>query len=130
MTSALKESEQIVSEDKCLYIIGESYRYSFSVEAYKRADRMLYIENGRVHIDSLCRMGVETSLKNSYLWGLCMREATIDNAYSYSYVLNMYKRILEIIYHRMHSKELSLKYPNPADRFVFILKQEAMVLKK
>ena len=90
-------NEELLTDNRCFTIKGKDYQIVYCIETYKKnADRIWYIEDGKVCTAFIRRMGIEVAFK----W-------LKDNP-----------EYRKAIGERMYLEAMTETYPNPADRFV------------
>lgn len=116
----LTGSEELIINDKSLSISGDGYRYSYQLEAYKRANQTVCFSDNDIRTELIYRTGVEEAI--SHLYKYCRKCAENKIGINYWQLINkkrkcVYERISTLIEHNSCS--------NPASEFVKILKQES-----
>lgn len=104
LSATLVEGENLYCMDGCFHIETSYYRISFIYEGYKKsADRIGFLdENNKPVVKIMYRMSSVNAWKMVPSLG--------------------YKDNYEFVYKSMRMEELVYKYPNPADRLIFIIK--------
>lgn len=104
LSSNIKDGERFYCMDDCFHVSAERYRITFVYEGYKKtADRIGYMNDDNQPCSKLIyRMSSLIAWKQVPSLG--------------------YKDNYEFIYRSMRMEELVYKYPNPAERLVFICK--------
>lgn len=60
----LNESEELVTAEKHISVVGNGYRYSYQLEAYKRANQTVCFDSSGIHTELIYRMGTETAISH------------------------------------------------------------------
>lgn len=102
-------NEELLTDNRCFTIKGKDYEIVYCIETYKKnADRIRYIENGKVCSSLIRRMGIEVAFK----W------------------LKKNPGYRKIIGERFYLDAMVKTYPNPADRFVASVNIEKYFIKQ
>lgn len=102
-------NEELLTDNGCFIIRGKDYQIVYCIETYKKnADRIWYIENGKVCSSLIRRMGIEVAFK----W------------------LKYNPKCRKVIGERMYLEAMIKTYPNPADRFVASVDMEKHFIKQ
>lgn len=118
----LNESEELVTAEKHISVVGNGYRYSYQLEAYKRANQTVCFDSSGIHTELIYRMGTETAI--SHLRRCCYIHSKKTNTYYW----NLFKAKKELVYKRMEEIVSQRKCDDPVSKFVEIIKQESKSL--
>ncbi len=101
--NCLKAGETLKTDAKCFRIVGKDYQLVYCVEFYKKsAQKRGFVENGAVKTELLNRMGCEIAFR----W-LRQNHLSIEDAF---------------VTEKLNDKAFCSIFPNPADRFIAIIK--------
>ncbi len=101
--NCLKRGETLKTDSKCFRIVGKDYQLVYCIEFYKKsAQKRGFVENGAVKTELLNRMGCEIAFR----W-LRQNHLSIEDAF---------------VLAKMQEESFCARYPNPADRFIAIIK--------
>lgn len=116
----LIESEELVTAEKNISVVGNGYRYCYQFEAYKRANHTVCFDVFGMHTELIYRMGVETAI--SHLRRCCYNHSKKMNKNDY-WVLFEEKKALA--YKRMSEIVSKRKCDDPVSEFVEIIKLQS-----
>ena len=115
----MRESEELVTADKYISIVGNGYRYSYQLEAYKRANHTICFDVTGMHTKLIYRMGVETAI--SHLRRSCYNQSKKTNKYYWK----LFEEKKELVYKRMSEMVFQNQCDDPAGIFVEMVKQQS-----
>lgn len=113
----LNDSEKLVVSDKAISVVGENYRYSYQLEAYKRANHTVYFDEQGMQTELIYRMGIETAV--SHLRRFCYNRARKMNKYGWKY----FEKMKESVYSRVSKRICRDDCNDPAAEFVNTIKE-------
>ena len=116
----LNESEELVTDEKYISVVGNGYRYCYQLEAYKRADHTVCFDAFGMHTELIYRMGVETAI--SHLRRCCYNHS--KKIYKFNY-WDLFEEKKEYVYKRMSEIVSKRKCDDPVSEFVEIIKQQS-----
>ena len=116
----LNESEELVTDEKYISVVGNGYRYCYQLEAYKRANHTVCFDDLGMHTELIYRMGVETAI--SHLRRCCYNHTKKMNKYNY---WHLFEEMKELAYKRMSEIVSKRKCDDPVSEFVEIIKLQS-----
>ena len=116
----VNESEEIVTSEKYISVVGNGYRYSYQLEAYKRANHTVCFDAIGMHTELIYRMGVETAI--SQLRRCCYNHSKKMNKYNY---WDLFEEKKKLVYKRMSEIVSKRECDDPVLEFVEIIKQQS-----
>lgn len=123
LSTYLRESEELVTADNYISVVGNGYRYSYQLEAYKRANHTVCFDATDIYTELIYRMGVETAI--SHLRRCCYNHSKKMKNNNYWELFDEKK---ELVYNRMSEIISQRECNDPVSIFVEIIKQEAKSL--
>ena len=108
--NALKPEEKLYTDNRSFRIVGKEYQLVYCIEFYKKsAQKRGYIESGKVKTELLNRMGCEFAFR----W-LRQNQLSMED---------------DFVLSKMQEESFCARHPNPADRFIAIVKLYKAYLK-
>ena len=127
LSGFVSENETIICDGRYLRIAGDGYCYTYTIEAYKKANMTVCFDSDGVHTKELYRMGIEDAV--SHLRRSChkhhMKKKRYDGSYPAWFPYTLFAEKMARVCERMYTPELIEALPDHAERFVHLIKQEA-----